>query len=198
VTDQQFIAAIVNSLAWPVAVVVVAGLLRQELLGVIRRLQSLEFRGAKVTFTALPHYEKMIAAATKEAGVPAPEVAAVVRREATEFSVIEARASEAPRQAVIDAWGLLEYQLNIASDRIAPDQPHGWPQVARNLEGLDTWPLLYPAVLELRRLRDHTVQSSRPPSGADAARYVSVAQDVATAVQTSLSSQSSERSGGAK
>jgi len=196
VDDQQFVAAIVNSLAWPAAVIVVAGLLRQELLGVFRRLQTFEFRGARLTFTALPHYEKMIAAATKDAGAPTAEDAAVVRREATEFSAVGALAPEAPRQAIIDAWGLLEYQLNLASDRLAPDQPHGWPQVARNLERLDKWPLLYPAVQELRRLRDYTVQASRPPSGADAARYVSVAQDVATAVQTSLTSQSIGTPGG--
>jgi hypothetical protein len=90
------------------------------------------------------------------------------------------------RQAVIDAWGLLEYQLNVASYRLAPDQPHGWPQVSRNLESWSTWPLLRPAVDELRRLRDYTVQSGRPPSKADADRYVSVAQDVATTLRTAF------------
>jgi len=118
-----------------------------------------------------------------------------VRQEVTEFSVVEALASVAPGQAIIDAWGLLEYQLNVASDRVAPDQPHGWPQVAHNLEAWDRWPLLYPAVLELRRLRDYTVRSNRPPTSADAARYVSVAQDLATTLRTAFMTQSDEDSG---
>jgi hypothetical protein len=58
--------------------------------------------------------------------------------------------------------------------------------VSRNLESWSTWPLLRPAVDELRRLRDYTVQSGRPPSKADADRYVSVAQDVATTLRTAF------------
>jgi hypothetical protein len=83
---------------------------------------------------------------------------------------------------------VLEYQLNIASDRLDPGQPHGWPQVARNLESWDKWAMLNPVVQELRRLRDYTVQSGRAPSKKDAARYVSVAQDVATTLRTAFPS----------
>lgn len=181
---------IVNSVAWPTAVVIAVGLLRRELIGAFQRMQSLEFPGGKATFATLLDFEKSVAVAAKDAG------AAVGRYEATEFSVVEALALEAPGQAVIDAWGLLEYQLNVASDRIAPDQPHGWPQVAHNLEAWDKWPIFYPAILELRRLRDYTVRSNRPPASADAARYVSVAQDLATTLRISFISQPVERAGG--
>lgn len=134
-------------------------------------------------------YEKIITATTP-AG---PDAEAIVQREVTEFSVVEALVSTAPAQAVIGAWGLLEYQLNVASDQIDPDQPHGWPQVAHNLEkAWDRWPMLYPAVQELRRLRDYTVQSGWPPSSADAARYVSVAQDVAASVRAAFPLQPAE------
>ena len=71
-------------------------------------------------------------------------------------------------------------------NRVAPDKPHGWPQLAHNLESLDKWPLLYPAVVELRHLRDYTVRSNRPPSSSDATRYVSVAQSLVTTLRTSL------------
>lgn len=194
-TDQQFVAAIVNSAAWPVAVIIVTGLLRRELLGVIRRLQSLEFRGARATFATLPGYEQMIASATQDAGFP--DTREIVQREVTEFSGVKERAADTPREAVIQAWGLLEYELNVAADRLAPDQPHGWPQVAGTLQAAwDKWPLLYPAVQELRRLRDYTAHAAKPPSGADAARYVSVAQDLATAVKTASISQPNENPGG--
>jgi hypothetical protein len=180
VTGLQFAAAIVNSLAWPTAVVAVAILLRRELADAFHRMRSFEFAGGKATFATLVDYEKMITSATP-AG---PDAEAIVRHEVTEFSVVQALASAAPRQAVIDAWGLLEYQLNVASDRLAPDKPHGWPQVARGLEVWEKWPMLYPVVQELRRLRDYTVESSRPPASADAARYVAVAQDVAVTLRT--------------
>jgi hypothetical protein len=184
VTDLQFIAAIVNSLAWPAAVVVAAVLLRGWLAGAFGRARSLEFPGRKATFATLLDYENMIALpAASQAG---SRNDAGLRGEATEFSAVEALASAAPGQAIIDAWGLLEYQLNITSDRLAPDQPHGWPQVSRTLETWDRWPLIYPAVVELRRLRDYAVASNTSPSSTDAARYVSVAQDLVTTLRTAL------------
>jgi hypothetical protein len=196
VTSLEFVAAIVNSLAWPAAVVVAVALLRRELAGTFHRIQTLEFPGGKATFAALEDYEKVIAAAAKDEG--STDDGAIARQGETEFSVPEALAEVVPRQAIIDAWGLLEYQLNLASDRIAPDQPHGWPQVARNLDTWDKWQVLYPVVSELRRLRDYTVRSNRPPSSSDAARYVSVAQDVVTTLRTSLISLGDGVSGGAE
>jgi hypothetical protein len=114
--------------------------------------------------------------------------APLVRRDETDFGLLEKLAATAPGEAIIGAWGLLEYQLNITSDRIIPNQPHGWPQVALNLERLDKWPLLSPAIGELRRLRDFTVESSWPPSTADAVRYVSVAQDLVTTLRAAVTS----------
>jgi hypothetical protein len=114
--------------------------------------------------------------------------APLVRRDETDFGLLEKLAATAPWEAIIGAWGLLEYQLNITSDRITPNQPHGWPQVALNLERLDKWPLLSPAIGELRRLRDFTVESSWPPSTADAVRYVSVAQDLVTTLRAAVTS----------
>jgi hypothetical protein len=113
---------------------------------------------------------------------------ASIGHEVTEFSVLAALASAPPREAVINACGLLEYQFNVASDQVTPDQPHGWPQVPRNLETWDKWPILYPAVVEAKRMRDYTVQSNHPPSSADAGRYVSVAQDLATTLRISFMS----------
>jgi hypothetical protein len=196
VTGLQFTAAIVNSLAWPAAVVVAAVLLRKELRDAFGRMESLKFPGGEARFATLAPYEKVLAAAAKDAASTAD--AAVVRREETEFGLLEELAATAPGQAIIDAWGLLEYQLNTASDQIAPNQPHGWPQVALNLERLDKWPLLSPAIGELRRLRDYTVESSWPPSSADAVRYVSLAQDLATTLRTSVTSQYGDGDGGGR
>jgi hypothetical protein len=186
VTGLQFTAAIVSSLAWPAAVVVAAIVLREQLRDVFARMESLKFPGGEARFATLAPYENVLATTAKDAS--SAGYAAVARRDETEFGVLEERATTAPGQAIIDAWGLLEYQLNKASDQVAPDQPHGWPQVARNLEHLDNWPVLFPAIVELRRLRDYTVESTWPPSSADAARYVSLAQDLVTTLRASVMS----------
>lgn len=136
----------------------------------------------------------MIEAAVKDAGVASETTLA--KSEETEFSVLAALAEAAPRQAVIDAWGLLEYWLNVASDRLAPDGLHGWPQVARNLEPWPMWERLQPAVQELRRLRDYTVRSSTRPASADAGRYVAVAQDLVTTIRNSDLAESGHVPGG--
>lgn len=120
----QFVASIVSALAWPIAAVAMAALLREALVNAIERMRRLEFPGGRVSFDRLPVYEKMAEAASKEAEPPTSDDAAIIRHEAAEFSVVEALASVAPGQAVIDAWGLLEYHLNIASGRLAPDRPH--------------------------------------------------------------------------
>jgi len=189
VTGLGFVASILHSLAWPTAVVLMAVLLRRELSGAFRRIESLEFPGGKATFARLGTYEPVIAIAAKAEGPPANQ--AVVQEQQTEFGALEAMAMEAPAQAIIGAWALLEYQLNVASDRLAPEQQHGWPQVAHNLEKWNKWPLFFPAVVELRRLRDYTVSASRSPSASDAALYVSVARSVATALQAPSISQPS-------
>jgi hypothetical protein len=185
VTGFSLAASIVSSVSWPAAVVVAVVLLRRELAGALRRLQSVEFPGGKATFAALADYGKVIAAVVEndENSSTSKDEGAARRKEA-QFSVLEALADASPRQAIIDAWGLLEYQLNVASDRLAPDQPHGWPQVTHNLEGWAKWPIVSPAILELRRLRDYTVHSSQSPSSSDAARYVSVVQDLVTTLRT--------------
>jgi hypothetical protein len=196
VSGLQFAAAIVNSLAWPAVVVVAVILLRRELADAFHRMQSFELGGvkAKLTFAPLAGYEKMVEAAVKGEGA-APD-AVIAKSEETEFSVLQALASAAPKQAVVDAWTLLEYQLNVASDRIVPGGPHGWPQVARNLEPWPMWRRVEPAVEELRRLRDYTVRSGRQPLSVDAARYVAVVQDLVTTIRNSDLTEPGDGSGG--
>jgi hypothetical protein len=187
VTDLQFVAAILPAIAWPAAIVLAVVLVRRELIVLLARMQSLEFPGGRATFTTLFDVQKAVAVVAQDAqDLKSPDKDAAVRYEVTEFRAVAALASAAPKQAVIDAWGLLEYQLNVASDRLYPDQPHGWPQVSASFENWDKWPVLRPAVVELRRLRDDTVLSNEAPSAVDATRYVSVAQDLAAMVRTSF------------
>jgi hypothetical protein len=135
----------------------------------------------RTTFATLVDAERVLAVAA--GGEMSPQERSAVRYELTEFTVLMALA---PRQAIIDAWGLLEYQLNVCSDLVAPDLPHGWPQVASNLETWDKWPTICPAVLELRRFRDYVIRSNQAPSTADAERFVSVAQELVTTLRTSF------------
>src|SRR5579871_5136555 len=119
-----------NALAWPLVVVIVALLLRPELSGLLRRLASVEVPGAKMTFDGLADFrniEKISEAAVKS--VRPEDERAIARSEETEFSPLKKMAASDPRDAIIDAFNLLEYQLDVAADRIKPGQPHGWPQV---------------------------------------------------------------------
>ncbi len=192
-TGLQFTAALVNSLAWPAAVMIVAVVLRKELRDAFRRVLHLRFPGGEATFAPLERYQAGLAATAGD--LDAPRDTAEVGPQATEFGALEELADWAPAQAIIYAWGLLEYQLNAASDRVAPNQPHGWPQVALNLKRLDKWPLLFPAIAELRRLRDYTAESGFPPSTADAVRYVSLAQDLVTTLRTAAVSRDGDDEG---
>lgn len=182
--DLEFAAELVNSLAWPVVVTVTVILLRSELADALHRLSSLEFPGmrAKLEFPSLPGLKMMVDAAAGEVGTASNK--AIAKSEETELSVLNALAAAAPEQAVIDAWGLLEYQLNVTSDRLARDGQHGWPQVALTLSSWPMWQRLQPAVEELRRLRDSTVRSRREPSAEDAARYVAVVQELVTTLRS--------------
>ncbi len=78
--------------------------------------------------------EKISEAAVKN--VRPEDERAIARSEETDFSPLKTMAASAPRDAILEAWNRLEYQLDVAADRIAPAQSHGWPQVAQTLEGL--------------------------------------------------------------
>jgi hypothetical protein len=193
----QFTSAMFGSLAWPVVVVIVAVLMRPELSGLLRRVASVEIPGAKMTFDGLADFrniEKISEAAVKN--VRPEDERAIVRLEETEFSPLKKMASSAPRDAIIDAWNLLEYQLDVAADRIAPGKPHGWPQVAPTLQAWDQWAELSPVVAELSRLRDYTARSAQPPLSSDAARYVAVVEDLVTTLRASVKRGFGNRSGG--
>jgi hypothetical protein len=183
----QFTAAMFSSLAWPVVVVIVAVLVRPELSGLLRRVASVEVPGAKMTFDGLADFrkmEKISEAAVKN--VRPEDERAIVRSEETEFSPLKKMATTAPRDAIIDAWNLLEYQLDVAADRIAPGQPHGWPQVAPTLQAWGEWASLSPVVAELSRLRDFTARTAQPPLSSDAVRYVAVVEDLVTTLRASF------------
>jgi hypothetical protein len=134
VADLQFIASIVNSLAWPTAAVVAVGSLRKQIAAVIPRMESFEFHGAKATFAALPGFEKMIAAAAKDARLP--DEKAIFQQEVSEFSVAEALAPVAPGQAVIDAWGC----LNTSSTSLLTGPVRPGTVEVRTLPVMYRWP----------------------------------------------------------
>jgi hypothetical protein len=202
VSGLQFIVATLNAVAWPAVVVIAVILLRpelrRELPWMFRRVKSVEVAGAKMTFDSLADFQRIEEISEAAVKNVAPEdERAIARSEETEFGLLENMAVSAPRDAILRAWNLLEYQLDTASDRIAPDQPHGWPGVARTLEAWDEWAVLNPVVRELFRLRDYTARTPEPPLASDATRYVAVVQDLVTTVRAaSFKPTSDDPSGG--
>jgi hypothetical protein len=96
VSDLQFVATIVNSLAWPVSIVVVVALLRRLVVLAFHRAQILKFPGGEAAFATLEDYDKVVTAAK---GAAALDDEAVVRQEVAEFGAAEALAATAPSVA---------------------------------------------------------------------------------------------------
>jgi hypothetical protein len=165
--------------------------------GVFRRVKTVEVASAKMTFEGLADFRKIEEISEAAVNNVAPEDGrAIARSEEAAFGMLEKIAVSAPREAILGAWNLLEYQLDTAADRIAPEQPRGWPRVARSLEAWDEWAVLNPVVTELFRLRDYTVRTPEPPLASDAARYLALVQDLVTTVRAaSLKSMSDDPSG---
>jgi hypothetical protein len=180
----EFISAIADALAWPLAVVICVFILREPLTGLLRRVETVELPGSKATFAAgLVQLEESVAAIRATSPAEQDEEPAAEHDSVTEWAVLEERASSLPREAVLDAWSHLEFQLNVLSDLLDPARPHGWPQITNNFEAWDHWPSLRPAVVELRYLRDAAARSAVSPSHNDAKRYVLAAEDVVLALQ---------------
>lgn len=108
----QFIASLVNSLAWPVAVVVVAIVLRRPLALLLPRLQSLKYKDWHVEFSKqLDRVEEKL-----EAEVPKPPLARPTTKAVTPEAL-------PPSAQIVVSWSVVERELRrIASDKLGTSQ----------------------------------------------------------------------------
>ena len=98
---MEFIAAIVNALAWPAVLIVAIVLLRKPLVRLIPLLRHLKYGGLELEFA------KGVQGARKAAEATLAPLAAPAARVPEVDSLLQL-AAESPRLAVVEAWRLVE------------------------------------------------------------------------------------------
>lgn len=176
----QFFTSIIGSLAWPVAAVVCAMLLRSELVNLLRRLRRLKFKGAEAEFTdKLEELEEDVAEIPELVALPE----AIQRTEERLASV----GQFSNNSAVFVAWLVVESAiLNLARDAgmLRPNMPASIAAqrlLDKELIGDST----YRAIRELQELRDIAVHptEARLISEDEVDRFKKLAEKVAALLE---------------
>lgn len=148
-----FFSDVVGSIAWPVAIVVVILVFRDQLAKLLPSLEALEYKDFKLKF------EKRVAQAEKQfediVDTQASSERAVVGED--RFDTARTLAAVAPSAAIVEAWKLFEYELRDGARRMNLDVSATLP-VHRLLRDLEQRGLLPRDVVataqELRGLRN--------------------------------------------
>ena len=184
----DFWASLLDSLAWPLTSIICVLLLRPAIIKLLDRTSQLavEIGGQKASWKSLEPLAKTVASITDDKLVGGMDRADRIDVNDDGWSRSLEEAAVEPVEAIVHAWRKLESAMENAADRVDPQVPHGWPAVTMSLAGWDSWSSLEPAVAELRRLRDATAAGVTTPDVADAVRYVTVARNLATAIDRYL------------
>jgi hypothetical protein len=189
----QFIAALLDSLAWPSAVIVLAFLFRGSIGKLLPALSKLKWKDLELEFKK--ELAGLSAAAQQAQLPPAEPIAPLPQAEApaqlpppprTLESEIEAVAEVSPRAAIPLAWAAVETELLNAVMRLAvsPDYPpsNSAIQNIRHLQHAGAVDKETVTVLEqMRRLRNRTVHGDLEQaslSREDAVQYSRLAQQL--------------------
>lgn len=165
----DFFAAIVESLAWPVACVVLVSLLRKpltELLIALTRLKNLEFKDLKLSFSDELRELKNKAAESIASETP-KEQASLSPNPDVHPKISEAKrlASDFPEPAVAVGWQAVEEALSKAVDRLGLAPETGTLPPTRSIELLNSKGYLHRENVEIlqrmRNLRNAAVHGSR-------------------------------------
>lgn len=117
---KQFVASVISSLSWPIAVVLVVALLRASLMGLIPKIRSLKYGDLHIDLgKELDAVKAEISVHSTDAEVPeTPPVAPTT-------STIEL-ASLSPRAAVLTSWLEVEKEIDhtISKHHIRIANPH--------------------------------------------------------------------------
>lgn len=171
----QFIASIIDSLAWPGVVLAAVILLRRPLAALLPLLHRLKYKDFEVEF------DREMRKLREEAAAVLPPLPRAVPSKLPEETTLIELASVAPRVAVVEAWLLVESAARRAIEtrgiRTEPKQPLTGPQL--------TWTLMDTGVLDnaaravfdrLRMLRTQAVHAQDfAISEASARDYVELA-----------------------
>ncbi|MGY4515067.1 hypothetical protein [Lysobacter sp. HA18] len=171
----EFIAAMTQALAWPIALIVVFLLVRRQLIARLPDLESLEWKDFRFRFGRRVHE---LATQTRQALVDTEAAgAAPLDGESHRLQLAEI----SPRAAILEAWIELEGAAAVALKRRgAKVTRQELQQPSRLADALITSGLLGASqaglLSELRRLRNAAAHAADPKITADTAReFVGVA-----------------------
>lgn len=165
-----FIAALVESLAWPLATVVVAILFRKQLISLLARLRKGKVGPAEFEF------EEGVRALEKEAS----DIPGTPSRVGTPtISLVTSN----PRAAILEAWLEVEDQattLALTKDLVRPTARRNPMGVLRGLESSDILSDEHKAILaQLRNLRNQAAhEPDFSPSADSVLSYVQLSRDL--------------------
>jgi hypothetical protein len=171
----EFTSSVVHALAWPAAVFAIVLILRRPLRALILSLRILKYKDLQAEFGRKVDEAEDLAAQAKlppaEEATPEAEVAP---------TSLESLAEVAPRQAIIEAWIVVNRELRLVAQRAGLHVPPGRSprQVARDLQrrGIlrDEVVALLADLNGLRNTAAHVEDFSIPPE--QAIRFVEIAE----------------------
>ena len=125
---EQFIASLVNSLAWPAAVAVVAVTFRRQI-GALLSSSLKRLKAGPVEF----EFDRVIASAEANLGLEAGTAATAETRQFSTVSDLAPIAQASPTAAILEAHSRLEHELSeLTKDvRREGDRPQGAVGLAR-------------------------------------------------------------------
>jgi hypothetical protein len=171
----SFIAALVDAVAWPAAILGAIALLRSPLIALLPQLTEFKYKDVSLVFRkGVEEAKEMLP--PLEPARPAPELSFESER-----ARLEKLAETSPQAAVIQSWALLEsaslarLQEQGVIAEIGPFLGHGRTGIALETSGLLSG-VEAKVFQKLRKLRNQAAHSSQYSlSVADAAEYVMLA-----------------------
>lgn len=175
-----FIAKLIEALAWPLAVVIVAWTLRTELRALLRLVKKVKAGPVEAEFDRELHFLRTETETEKPSTVVTPAIRAQTD------SLLELAARH-PRASILEAWRLIEFaMLRLANSRdllpsIEKVAPHHVVRVISKERVLSNEELaLYYDLRSLRNQAAHAVDFD--PSETAAIDYIKLAQKLLDAI----------------
>ena len=116
-----FISAVIASVSWPAAIVIILSVLREPIKALIRSGQNIVFKAAGVEVnisSTLQEAERKV----REAELPEIQPAVPHITQRMEFDWLYALAESDPRSAILQAWVLIKYEAHSLATWFRPKQ----------------------------------------------------------------------------
>ena len=187
-------ASLVQSLAWPAAIVLIVFMFRQSLAKLIPGLQRLKYKDIELEFgRQLEEVKQELGearAAPQLPGAPPPPTALPEPRGTTRY--YRSLAEVSPRAAILEAWLGFELAANAAMALVQPSSGGRSLSMPKLFSALGEAELLTPsevdALTRLRALRNQVVHGPEPDLSTDLiADYASLLRRITDDLQARVS-----------